>query len=106
MIYGYTRVSTGKQDEANQRHEIEKVMAIDEFIAVECSSRKSYDERGLTELFDRLVAGDTVVVTEISRLARSISELITIINDLVARKVDEVASTIPPYSDDHGYRLS
>jgi len=61
-------------------------------VAVECSSRKTHKQRGLDYLFEMMVEGDTVVVTEISRLARSISELIEIINNcLVKRGIGLVA---------------
>lgn len=81
--YGYLRVSTDKQDEENQRQEIVRHLAVDEFIAVECSSRKSQDERGITDLLSRLVHGDTLVVTELSRLARSTSELLIMVDGFI-----------------------
>lgn len=89
--YGYLRVSTDKQDEDNQRQEILRHMEVDEFIAVECSSRKSQDERGLTDLFARLEYGDTLVVTELSRLARSTSELLLMVDRFIKARIGLVA---------------
>ena len=89
--YGYLRVSTDKQDEDNQRHEIVKHMPIDEFIAISCSSRKSQSDRGISDLFSRLEYGDTLVVTELSRLARSTSELLLMVERFIKAKVGLIA---------------
>lgn len=89
--YGYLRVSTDTQDTNNQMQEIVRNLVVDEFISVECSSRKSQDKRGLTELFDRLQYGDTLVVTELSRLARSTSELLLMIEGFIKRGIGLVA---------------
>lgn len=88
---GYVRVSTDKQDEDNQRQEILRHMAVDDFIAIECSSRKSQDERGITEVFSRLEYGDTLVVTELSRLARSTSELLLMVDRFIKAGIGLVA---------------
>lgn len=90
-IIGYLRVSTDKQDEENQKQEIERHMTVDEFIAIECSSRKSQDERGITNLLSRLAYGDTLVVTELSRLARSTSELLLMVDHFIKARVGLVA---------------
>jgi DNA invertase Pin-like site-specific DNA recombinase len=81
--FGYLRVSTDKQDEENQRGEILRYMPVDEFIAIECSSRKSQQARGITDLLARVSYGDTIVVTELSRLARSTSELLLMVDGFI-----------------------
>lgn len=91
MKYGYLRVSTDKQDEENQKLEIGERECIDEWIAVECSSRCSQDERGVTGLLHRLQYGDTVVVTELSRLARSTSELLLMVEGFIKEGVGLIA---------------
>jgi DNA invertase Pin-like site-specific DNA recombinase len=91
MIYGYLRVSTEQQDTDNQKGEILHHYQVDDWVSVECSSRKSQKERGLTKLFDRLQHGDTLVVTELSRLARSTTELILMVQELIRRHVGIVA---------------
>jgi len=85
----YIRASTNKQDVKNQRHEIleyvnSKKMSVDEFIEITVSSRKSSRQRRIDELVDKLQNGDTLVVTELSRLGRSTGEVIILINKLVA----------------------
>ena len=89
--YGYIRVSTEEQDYNNQMQEIVRNLVVDEFISSECSSRKSQDKRGLTELFDRLEYGDVLVVTELSRLARSTSELLLMIEGFIKQGIGLIA---------------
>jgi len=85
----YIRASTGKQDVQNQRHEIleygnRQGVRIDEFMEVTLSSRHSSRKRRMEELQERLEPGDTLLVTELSRLGRSTGEVIILINELVA----------------------
>lgn len=88
----YIRASTDKQDVKNQRLEIlehvhEKGIKVDEFISLTISSRKDSKQRRLDELLDKLEAGDTLIVTELSRLGRSTGEVIMLINELVAHGI-------------------
>ena len=96
MVYGYIRVSTEKQTVLNQKHEILEYVNKEnlgqvEFIDIEVSSRKSTKKRRIDELLGLLVAEDMLIVSELSRLARSLSELFTIVNTLIARGVVLVA---------------
>lgn len=85
----YLRTSTDKQDLNNQRLEILECarrndLRIDDFIEISISSRKSRKARKIEELLENLSPGDTVVVTELSRLGRSTGEVITLIDELIA----------------------
>jgi len=85
----YIRASTIAQDVNNQRHEIleyghREGIKVDTFIEVTVSSRHSSRQRRIEELQDRLEPGDTLIVTELSRLGRSTGEVILLINQLVA----------------------
>jgi DNA invertase Pin-like site-specific DNA recombinase len=51
------------------------------------SSRKDSKHRRLDELLEKLQAGDTLIVTELSRLGRSTGEVIMLINELVAHEI-------------------
>lgn len=87
--WAYIRASTDKQDVQNQRHEIleygnREAIRLDEFIEVTLSSRHSNRKRRIEELQKRLEPGDTLIVTELSRLGRSTGEVIILINELVA----------------------
>jgi DNA invertase Pin-like site-specific DNA recombinase len=88
----YIRASTDKQDVQNQKLVIleyvhEKGIKVDEFISLTMSSRKDSKHRRLDELMEKLGAGDTLIVTELSRLGRSTGEVIMLINELVAHQI-------------------
>jgi DNA invertase Pin-like site-specific DNA recombinase len=51
------------------------------------SSRKSSRQRRIEEVLETLADMDTLVVTELSRLGRSTAEVITLVNELVARNI-------------------
>jgi DNA invertase Pin-like site-specific DNA recombinase len=85
----YLRTSTDKQDLNNQRLEIleyarNNALHIDDFIEISISSRKNRRDRRIEELLEKLTPGDTLVVTELSRLGRSTGEVISLIDELVA----------------------
>lgn len=87
--WAYIRASSDKQDVKNQRHEIleygnREGLGIDEFIEVTISSRHSSRKRRIEELQEQLEPGDTLLVTELSRLGRSTGKVIILINELVA----------------------
>jgi putative DNA-invertase from lambdoid prophage Rac len=91
----YIRVSTSQQDVSNQRLEIlefsrKNDLKVDDFIEIEISSRKSQKHRRIEELLDRLSQGDTLIVSELSRLGRSTSEVIDLVNHLIKHKVNFV----------------
>jgi DNA invertase Pin-like site-specific DNA recombinase len=86
-VIGYIRVSTDKQDLDKQHHLLldyaqKQGLRIDEFIQVEISSRKNAKERRIEELVEKLEAGDTLIVAELSRLGRNMLETLNIINQL------------------------
>ncbi|HMM37907.1 MAG TPA: recombinase family protein [Desulfovibrio sp.] len=90
--YAYLRVSTDRQDLDNQRREIERYaqvnsLSVDEWLAVEASSRKTTKERGLDGLLLQLKRGDTLIVSEISRLARSVREIANVFHEFSQRGV-------------------
>jgi DNA invertase Pin-like site-specific DNA recombinase len=68
------------------RYAVDHKMIIDEWIQVEISSRKSVEKRRITELLDKVETGDVVIVSEISRVGRSIKEVLQIIEELIQVK--------------------
>jgi DNA invertase Pin-like site-specific DNA recombinase len=95
-ILAYIRVSTSSQDTDGQRLEILEYarrngLHIDDYIEIEASSRLTQRERRIEELLARLRQGDTLIVSELSRLGRSTVEVIEIANGLVVRKIGLVA---------------
>lgn len=92
----YLRVSTGAQDLANQKMAVldyarQQRFAVDRLVEVQASSRKQPAQRGIDGLLDTLAAGDRPVVSELSRLGRSLGQMIRIVDELVKRKVRFVA---------------
>ncbi len=90
-VYGYIRVSTAEQTAESQKNLIarfatERKMLIDKWIEVEMSSRKTADKRKITELLSQVVENDVVIVSELSRLGRSIQEVLQIIKSLMEEK--------------------
>lgn len=88
MIYAYIRVSTDKQSVENQRYEIEtfcqkRNFTVKRWVEETISSRVSLQERKLGKLLKRIKRGDTLIVSELSRLGRSLMEIMGILNTLM-----------------------
>ena len=79
MIYGYARCSTNetKQDINRQVRELKAAEAEEIFIEYEHGDSKIKSQQAA--MFDQAAAGDTVIVLEVSRLARSTQQLCEII---------------------------
>jgi DNA invertase Pin-like site-specific DNA recombinase len=91
-ILAYLRASTDKQDLTHQKVEIleyarRERLHIDDFIALTISSRQERRARRIEELQQKVGEGDTLIVTELSRLGRSTGEVIDLIDELVQRGV-------------------
>ena len=83
MVVGYLRVSTEKQHLSNQQDEILRFaqtrnMEIDRWVTEVVSGKKDQKDRKLGSILRRLKNGDTLIVTEISRLSRTLTEIMTI----------------------------
>jgi putative DNA-invertase from lambdoid prophage Rac len=92
MIYAYLRVSTEKQSVENQRYELlrfadEKKLSIDKWIEETISSTKKLETRKLGTLLADLQSGDVLLVSELSRLGRSLMEIMSILHTLMEREV-------------------
>jgi DNA invertase Pin-like site-specific DNA recombinase len=92
MIYGYIRVSTDKQTTENQRFEIlkyasEKKLSVDRWIEETVSATKRLSHRKLGNLLNNMQEGDILLVTELSRLGRSLMEVMSILHTLMEKEV-------------------
>jgi DNA invertase Pin-like site-specific DNA recombinase len=92
MIYAYTRVSSDKQTTENQRYEIlkfadEKKIAIDQWIEETVSGTKKVKDRKLGKVIENLGDNDTLITTELSRFGRSLMDVMSILHDLMNKKV-------------------
>jgi putative DNA-invertase from lambdoid prophage Rac len=92
MNYAYFRVSTDKQTTENQRFEIlkfadEKKIKIDSWLEETVSGTMKITDRKLGELINQLNKGDRQIVTELSRLGRSLLEVMSILHTLMEKNV-------------------
>ncbi len=83
-VIGYLRVSTNKQDLENQRFSILRLANSKDwrkvdFVEEEVSGRVSYKKRLLGNLLNDLQKGDVLIVSELSRLGRSVLEILEIL---------------------------
>jgi len=88
----YLRVSKDTQDTNNQRLAIlqfaqRERIQVDGFMEVTASSRKPSKERKIDMLLEELIEGDTLIVSELSRMGRSVGEIITIVDTLVKKRI-------------------
>jgi putative DNA-invertase from lambdoid prophage Rac len=91
-VYGYIRVSTDKQTTENQRFEIlkfahEKNLHVDSWIEETVSGTKKVEERKLGTLINRMQKDDVLLLTELSRLGRSLMEVMSVLHILMGKGV-------------------
>ena len=91
--WGYIRVSTDRQNTENQKLAIlgyanKNHLKINQWIDVKAGSRKSTAVRRIDELLLKIQTGDTLIIAELSRLARSTGQVAILIDKLVKKKVE------------------
>ena len=92
----YLRVSTAQQDIRSQRLAIleyarQNHFRIDNFIEATASGQASEKRRRLDELLNGLQRGDRLIVSELSRLGRSLGQIVAILDALAKAGVAFVA---------------
>lgn len=85
MIYAYIRISTDKQIKENQKFEIEKFakekgLTIDSWVSEQVTGTKAAKDRRLGPLLKKMRKGDTLVISEISRLGRNLMNIMSMLN--------------------------
>lgn len=90
MIVGYVRVSTVEQNEDRQlvtmkKYDVEKVFS-------EKVSAKDKNRNELNNMLDFVREGDTIVIHDFSRLARSTKDLLEIVELLDNKKVNIISA--------------
>ena len=83
-VIGYIRVSSNKQTCEHQHFEIEQFahqnnIIVDRWVEETISSRKALNKRQLGRLLEELKEGDILISAEISRLGRSMLEVMRIL---------------------------
>jgi DNA invertase Pin-like site-specific DNA recombinase len=106
-VYGYTRVSTDKQETDNQKHIILEYahnngIKIDEIIETTVSSRKDREKRLIDDTLEQLSNGDTLIVYSLDRIGRSTLDTLQIIEDIKNKGIKLILIkdnlTIDPYN--------
>lgn len=96
MNYAYIRVSTNMQTVQNQKiaireyakyHRITKI----QWIAETISGTKTPEKRKLGNLLDNAKNGDVIIVTELSRLGRSLMMILNVLQSLLESGVKVIA---------------
>lgn len=100
-IVGYIRVSTDKQNTEHQKYEIKQFahkqdINIDQWVIETISSRKPLHKRKLGKLLEELDSGDILIASEVSRLGRSLLEVMKIL-EICLNKDCEVWTTKEAY---------
>ena len=80
MVYGYVRVSTHGQTIENQKYEITKTRNIDKWYEETEHGTVDYKNRILNKCIKQLKKDDILVVSELSRLGRSLYMIMEILN--------------------------
>ncbi len=104
MVAAYLRISTGRQHLENQKDEIlryaaSKNIEINRWVTEIVSGKKESYNRELGKLLKSLKSGDTLIVTEISRLSRTLHEIMHITGKCLERNIT-IYSTKDGYSFD------
>lgn len=86
MKVGYVRVSTIEQSAERQEKDLSENAGV-ERIFLDKLSGKDTNRPQLKEMLDFVRSGDTVIVSDFSRLARSVQDLLSIIETLNAKGV-------------------
>lgn len=105
MTIGYLRVSTDKQHPANQQEEIRrfaenKKLIVNRWVTEIASGKKSERDRKLGVLLRSLNKDDTLIVTEISRLSRTLTDIMAIMGKCLERGIN-LYTTKEGYSFDN-----
>lgn len=91
-VIAYLRVSTGKQHIENQKEEIRRFaqareLNIDRWITETVSGKTQDKDRKLGPLLRQMGSGDILIVTEISRLSRTLTEIMSIMGRCLEKKI-------------------
>ena len=87
----YVRVSTTHQDLDTQKLSIlnfaHKENVVDHFVETIMSTRRDAQKQQLSDLIDQMNKGDQLIVSELSRLGRSLGQIINIVDTLTKKEI-------------------
>lgn len=92
MVYAYIRVSTERQNFESQKYSIDryaeyKELSVDEYLEEKASGKIPRVKRDLGRLCEKIQEGDVLIVSELSRLGRSITDTLITLDLLNTKKV-------------------
>lgn len=92
MTYAYIRVSTEKQTIENQRFEINNYcenrnITLDSYVEETMSGTIAIHQRKLGALLQKLQKGDILIISELSRLGRSLLQVMGILNTCIQKEI-------------------
>jgi len=114
-VYAYVRVSTKKQDVESQKKAIEEWAAkhnlrIDRFFEDDATSGVVPPKKrpGFSKLWETLQPGDTLIVFELSRLGRSLKDIVFLAEELRERGVTliSIKEGIDPKQNPLHYKIT
>lgn len=90
-VISYIRVSSTKQTLEHQRYEMQcysrrQALHVDKWIEETVSTRKSLTKRKLGELLETIKKGDVLIACELSRLGRSLLEIMRILEICLSKE--------------------
>ena len=96
MNYGYIRVSTENQTVENQKIAIKqfcksKKLHHIQWVAETVSGTKKPEKRKLGNLIENVKEGDIIIITELSRLSRSLIMILDVLQKLLEKKVKVIS---------------
>lgn len=100
---GYVRVSSQKQNEERQIRQLNEIGV--DFIYQEKISGATLDRKELNKMIDELEAGDTVFVTDLTRITRSTKDLFLLIESIKGKgaMLKSIKDTWLDLSEDNPY---
>ena len=93
MVVGYIRVSTEKQHLNNQKDEIQRYarhngLSVDRWVSEIVSGKKNVTGRKLGQLITEMKKNDTLIVSEISRLSRTLTDIMIIMGNSLEKGIN------------------
>src|SRR5438128_7390468 len=87
QMMGYARVSTPDQDVSLQRDALQQAGCREEHVFLDIASGARTARPGLAACLQALAPEDTLVVWRLDRLGRSMTHLVTLIDELLRRQI-------------------
>lgn len=92
MVIAYLRITTGRQHLEKQRYEIEqfaldKGFQIEKWVTDVVDEKRKEKELSLSPVVDRMRKGDKIIITDIARLGRTLSEVMFILGKCMGKGI-------------------